>query len=83
MLRPYSCQWSVVSGKSKDKYFPYFPIYSFLCFCGKKMNLPVTQSWQDVRAALKAIWGYDDFRPPQKEIVNCLISQKDSLILKL
>jgi ATP-dependent DNA helicase RecQ len=74
-------QWSVVSGKSKDKYFPYFPTYSFLCFCFRKMNLPITQSWQDVRAALKAIWGYDDFRPPQKEIVNCLISQKDSLII--
>ncbi|MBS3028778.1 MAG: ATP-dependent DNA helicase RecQ [Dolichospermum sp. DET50] len=45
------------------------------------MNLPVTQSWHDVRAALKAIWGYDDFRPPQKEIVNCLISQEDALII--
>jgi ATP-dependent DNA helicase RecQ len=45
------------------------------------MNLPIIKSWQDVRAALKAIWGYDDFRPPQKEIVDCLISQKDALII--
>ena len=45
------------------------------------MNLPLTQSDHDVRTALKAIWGYDDFRPPQKEIVNCLISQKDALII--
>ncbi|MTJ07598.1 MULTISPECIES: ATP-dependent DNA helicase RecQ [unclassified Anabaena] len=45
------------------------------------MNLPTAQSWHDIRTALKAIWGYDDFRPPQKEIVNCLISQKDALII--
>ncbi|MFM7364923.1 MAG: RecQ family ATP-dependent DNA helicase [Cuspidothrix sp.] len=45
------------------------------------MNLPITQSWQDVRTALKQIWGYEDFRPPQKEIVNCLISQEDALII--
>lgn len=48
---------------------------------GKKMNIPLTQSDQDVRTALKTIWGYDDFRPPQKEIVNCLISKKDALII--
>ncbi|MBD1212019.1 MAG: DEAD/DEAH box helicase, partial [Dolichospermum circinale Clear-D4] len=45
------------------------------------MNIPLTQSDHDVRTALKAIWGYDDFRPPQKEIVNCLISKKDALII--
>lgn len=45
------------------------------------MNPPITQSWQDVRAALKKIWGYEDFRPPQQEIVNCLISQEDALII--
>ncbi|NTW21734.1 MAG: DEAD/DEAH box helicase [Nostocales cyanobacterium W4_Combined_metabat2_030] len=45
------------------------------------MNLPLTQSDHDVRAALKTIWGYDDFRPPQKEIVNSLILQKDALII--
>jgi ATP-dependent DNA helicase RecQ len=45
------------------------------------MSIPLTQSDHDVRTALKAIWGYDDFRPPQKEIINCLISQKDALII--
>ncbi|MEY2912924.1 MAG: hypothetical protein RLZZ184_2233 [Cyanobacteriota bacterium] len=45
------------------------------------MNIPLTQSDHDVRTALKAIWGYDDFRPPQQEIVNCLISKKDALII--
>ncbi|MFN5955922.1 MAG: RecQ family ATP-dependent DNA helicase [Dolichospermum sp.] len=45
------------------------------------MSIPLTQSDHDVRTALKAIWGYDDFRPPQKEIVNCLISKKDALII--
>ncbi len=45
------------------------------------MSIPLTQSDHDLRTALKAIWGYDDFRSPQKEIVNCLISQKDALII--
>ena len=45
------------------------------------MSIPLTQSDHDIRTALKAIWGYDDFRPPQKEIINCLISQKDALII--
>ena len=45
------------------------------------MSIPLTQSDHDLRTALKAIWGYDDFRPPQKEIINCLISQKDALII--
>jgi ATP-dependent DNA helicase RecQ len=36
---------------------------------------------QTVRAALQKIWGYDDFRPPQGEIVNSLLTNKDALII--
>jgi len=45
------------------------------------MNQPVTTSWQDVRAAFQKIWGYDDFRPPQGEIISSLLAQKDALII--
>ncbi|TAE59154.1 MAG: ATP-dependent DNA helicase RecQ [Nostocales cyanobacterium] len=35
----------------------------------------------EIRTVLKTIWGYDDFRPPQGEIVNSILSQKDALII--
>ncbi|GCL36985.1 ATP-dependent DNA helicase RecQ [Sphaerospermopsis reniformis] len=40
-----------------------------------------TTSLTELRTALKQIWGYDDFRPPQGEIVKSLLSQKDTLII--
>ncbi|HLP91153.1 MAG TPA: ATP-dependent DNA helicase RecQ [Nostocaceae cyanobacterium] len=45
------------------------------------MSQPITNSWQNVRTALKRIWGYDDFRPPQGEIINSLLNKKDTLII--
>jgi ATP-dependent DNA helicase RecQ len=45
------------------------------------MNQPATTSWQDVRAAFQKIWGYEDFRPPQGEIISSLLAQKDALII--
>ncbi|MEA5575314.1 ATP-dependent DNA helicase RecQ [Anabaena sp. UHCC 0451] len=45
------------------------------------MNNPITNSLTEVKTALKQIWGYDDFRPPQGEIVKSLLSQKDALII--
>ncbi|MEG4997252.1 RecQ family ATP-dependent DNA helicase [Microcoleus sp. B4-D4] len=33
------------------------------------------------RAAFKEIWGYDDFRPPQAEIVGSLLAGKDTIII--
>ncbi|MBD2449924.1 ATP-dependent DNA helicase RecQ [Nostoc sp. FACHB-152] len=45
------------------------------------MNQPVKTSWQDVRAAFQKIWGYEDFRPPQGEIISSLLAQKDALII--
>ncbi|WP_204105726.1 MULTISPECIES: ATP-dependent DNA helicase RecQ [Spirulina sp. CCY15215] len=37
--------------------------------------------WQTVRGTFQKIWGYDDFRPPQGEIVRCLLSGQDALIV--
>ena len=38
-------------------------------------------SWNKVKETFKKIWGYDDFRPPQGEIINCLLTGKDALII--
>ena len=45
------------------------------------MNHSTSTSWQEVRSALQKIWGYEDFRPPQGEIISCLLAQKDALII--
>ncbi|BAY38479.1 ATP-dependent DNA helicase RecQ [Nostoc sp. NIES-2111] len=45
------------------------------------MNPHKTTAWEEVRTTFKKIWGYEDFRPPQGEIVSSLLSQKDALII--
>jgi len=45
------------------------------------MNLSETTGWENVRAAFKKIWGYEDFRPPQGEIIRSLLSKRDTLIV--
>jgi ATP-dependent DNA helicase RecQ len=45
------------------------------------MNNSETTSWNDVRAAFKRIWGYNDFRPPQGEIIRSLLEKRDALIV--
>ncbi|MBD1922949.1 ATP-dependent DNA helicase RecQ [Microcoleus sp. FACHB-831] len=45
------------------------------------MNNSETTSWNDVRAAFKKIWGYNDFRPPQGEIIRSLLQNRDALIV--
>jgi ATP-dependent DNA helicase RecQ len=45
------------------------------------MNQHQPPAWKDVRAAFQKIWGYDDFRPPQGEIIRCLLAEKDALII--
>ncbi|HBE16893.1 MAG TPA: recombinase RecQ [Cyanobacteria bacterium UBA11149] len=45
------------------------------------MKYPAITSWDDVRLEFKKIWGYDDFRPPQGEIVRSLLDKRDSLIV--
>ena len=44
-------------------------------------NTSETTSWNEVRAAFQKIWGYDDFRQPQGEIVRCLLEKRDALIV--
>ncbi|MBP5977858.1 ATP-dependent DNA helicase RecQ [Brasilonema sp. CT11] len=45
------------------------------------MNPSATTSWNEVRAAFQKIWGYEDFRPPQGEIIQSLLAKKDALII--
>jgi len=45
------------------------------------MHHTETQDWQAVRAAFQKIWGYDDFRPPQGEIVRSLLAMQDALVI--
>jgi len=37
--------------------------------------------WQQLRDRLKTIWGYSDFRPPQGEIIHCLLQGQDALVV--
>ncbi|WP_414752166.1 RecQ family ATP-dependent DNA helicase [Anabaena sp. CCY 9910] len=45
------------------------------------MNPQKIKAWEEVRTTFKEIWGYEDFRSPQGEIVSSLLSQKDALII--
>jgi ATP-dependent DNA helicase RecQ len=45
------------------------------------MNQPEVTSWEEIRAAFQKIWGYEDFRPPQGEIIRSLLSQQDTLVV--
>lgn len=38
-------------------------------------------NYQNIKNTLKQIWGYDDFRPPQGEIIQALLAKKDCLIV--
>ena len=40
-----------------------------------------TTSWTKARNTLKQVWGYEDFRPPQGEIIHSLLAKKDALII--
>lgn len=37
--------------------------------------------WQSVRQTFRQIWGYDDFRYPQGEIVQAILQQRDALVV--
>ncbi len=45
------------------------------------MNSFESTNWQEVKQAFQRIWGYEDFRPPQGEIVRCLLANEDALIV--
>jgi ATP-dependent DNA helicase RecQ len=38
-------------------------------------------AWHQVKDKFKQIWGYEDFRPPQGEIIRTLLGGKDALII--
>jgi ATP-dependent DNA helicase RecQ len=37
--------------------------------------------WNGVRAKFQQVWGYEHFRPPQGEIVQCLLAKRDALVV--
>lgn len=45
------------------------------------MKSPESIAWQNVLDVFRRIWGYDSFRPPQGEIVRCLLESRDALIV--
>lgn len=44
-------------------------------------EVPSKREWDRVRAEFRRIWGYDEFRPPQGEIVQSLLNRQDALIV--
>jgi ATP-dependent DNA helicase RecQ len=38
-------------------------------------------TWEEVRQKFKQVWGYEDFRPPQGEIIANILAHKDSLVV--
>ena len=45
------------------------------------MEQPDRLSWNDVRNQFRHIWGYEDFRPPQGEIIHTLLQGTDALVV--
>jgi ATP-dependent DNA helicase RecQ len=37
--------------------------------------------WETVRSTFKQVWGYDDFRPPQGEVIANLLARQDSMVV--
>ncbi|UZQ55921.1 ATP-dependent DNA helicase [Trichothermofontia sichuanensis B231] len=42
---------------------------------------PPPPPWEPVLATFRQIWGYEHFRPPQGEVVQCLLDRRDALIV--
>ncbi|MGG6295836.1 RecQ family ATP-dependent DNA helicase [Leptolyngbya sp. AN02str] len=45
------------------------------------MHLESTTEWEQVRQRFREIWGYNDFRAPQGEVVQCLLAGRDALVV--
>jgi ATP-dependent DNA helicase RecQ len=45
------------------------------------MNCSYILSMDRIKAKLKQIWGYDELRSPQREIIECLLEDRDALIV--
>lgn len=43
--------------------------------------IPASTSTDQLQSALKRIWGFDDFRPPQADIVQSLLHGTDTLVV--
>ncbi|EAZ91652.1 RecQ family ATP-dependent DNA helicase [Crocosphaera chwakensis] len=39
------------------------------------------QDWINIYQTFEKVWGYQEFRPPQKEVINCLLNGQDALII--
>lgn len=39
------------------------------------------EQWNDIYQTFEKIWGYKEFRPPQKEVISCLLQGQDALII--
>jgi len=37
--------------------------------------------WQSLHTTFRQIWGYENFRSPQEEIIRTLLAAKDALII--
>jgi ATP-dependent DNA helicase RecQ len=59
--------------------------YQLKCSRSETMHHPSTQNQQiatdPIQSALQQFFGYTDFRPPQRAIVEALIQQQDALIV--
>uniref|UniRef100_UPI0036F2B47F DEAD/DEAH box helicase n=1 Tax=Trichocoleus desertorum TaxID=1481672 RepID=UPI0036F2B47F len=45
------------------------------------MNSVQATTWNQAQQTLETVWGYSSFRPPQGEILQSLLAQRDSLIV--
>jgi ATP-dependent DNA helicase RecQ len=45
------------------------------------MHSSETSAWSHIRSTFQKIWGYDDFRPPQGEIIHSLLTHQDALVV--
>jgi ATP-dependent DNA helicase RecQ len=45
------------------------------------MHLSEQTTWNHVRATFQKVWGYQDFRSPQGEIIHSLLAHQDALVV--
>jgi ATP-dependent DNA helicase RecQ len=38
-------------------------------------------NWESIQDTFKRVWGYDDFRYPQREVIESLMQRRDSLVI--
>ncbi|MGK7931425.1 MAG: ATP-dependent DNA helicase RecQ [Microcystaceae cyanobacterium] len=45
------------------------------------MNVSSSDDWHRICHTFQTVWGYDSFRPPQGEIIQCLLQQQDAMVV--